>query len=76
MHVMERQVQQFPNDFFVHAALAASYAQLGRTRDAAGAASNVLRSWPFFRTGTFVQQFQRFEDRDAILKGLLKAGLK
>lgn len=76
VRVMERQVQQFPSDLFVNAALAASYAQLGRSADAAGAASNVLRSWPFFRTGTFVQQFQRAEDRDAILEGLLKAGLK
>jgi adenylate cyclase len=76
VRVMERQVQQFPNDFFIHVALAASYAQLGRKDDAARAASSTLRSWPFFHADTFVQQFQRMKDRDAILAGLLKAGLK
>lgn len=76
VRVMERQEQQFPSDFFVHAALAASYAQLGRKEDAARAASSVLRSWPFFHVDTFVTQFRRTRDRDAIKEGLLKAGLK
>ena len=76
VRVMERQVQQFPSDFFIHAALAASYAQLGRNGDAARAASSTLRSWPFFRIDTFVPQFQRTQDRDAIRDGLRKAGLK
>ncbi|HJR22598.1 MAG TPA: adenylate/guanylate cyclase domain-containing protein [Dongiaceae bacterium] len=75
VRVMERQEQQFPSDFFIHAALAASYAQLGRTEDAARAASSVLRSWPFFHVDTFVTQFRRTRDRDAIREGLLKAGL-
>jgi adenylate cyclase len=76
VRVMERQEQQFPSDFFVHAALAASYAQLGRKEDAARAATSVLRSWPFFHVDTFVTQFRRTQDRDAIRDGLRKAGLK
>jgi adenylate cyclase len=76
VRVMERQEQQVPSDFFIHAALAASYAQLGRTEDAARAASGTLRSWPFFHVDTFVQQFQRTQDRDAIREGLRKAGLR
>ena len=76
VRVMERQERQFPSDFFVHAALAASYAQLGRKEDAARAATSVLRSWPFFHVETFVTQFRRTQDRDAIREGLLKAGLK
>jgi TolB-like protein/class 3 adenylate cyclase/Flp pilus assembly protein TadD len=76
VRVMERQAQQFPSDFFVHAALAASYAQLGRKEDAARAVTSVLRSWPFFHVDTFVAQFRRMKDREAIREGLLKAGLK
>ena len=76
VRVMERQEQQFPSDFFVHAALAASYAQLGRKEDAARAATSVRRSWPFFHVDTFVTQFRRTQDRDTIREGLLKAGLK
>ncbi|MBA4099225.1 MAG: adenylate cyclase [Rhodospirillum sp.] len=76
VHVMERQVHLFPSDFFIHTALAASYAQLGRRGDAALAASNTLRAWPFFEVNTFVQQFQRPQDRAVISAGLRRAGLK
>ena len=76
VRVMERQETLVPSDFFIHAALAASYAQLGRKEDAARAASSTLRSWPFFHIDTFVTQFRRPQDRDAIREGLLKAGLK
>jgi adenylate cyclase len=76
VRVMERQEQQFPSDFFIHAALAASYAQLGRMDDAARTASSTLRSWPFFHVDTFVTQFRRTQDREAIREGLLKAGFK
>lgn len=69
-------LRQFPEDYFNNACLAASYAQLGRMEDAAKAARDTLRNWPFFRVETFVSQFKRAEDRKVIAEGLRKAGLK
>jgi len=65
-----------PNDSFVHAGLAASYAQLGRKQEAARAAGDVLRTWPFFRVDQFITNFQAEADRASIAEGLRKAGLK
>ncbi len=65
-----------PNDYFIHAGLAASYAQLGRRDEAAHAAEDLRRVWPFFETDTFVQQFQSEANRALIVDGLRKAGLK
>jgi TolB-like protein/class 3 adenylate cyclase/Tfp pilus assembly protein PilF len=75
VRVMEVGVRQNPDDYFDLAALAASYAELGRTDDAAGAATATLRAWPFFHVETFISQFQREEDRALIAEGLRKAGL-
>ncbi len=74
--VMEGAVHQNPDDYFAHACLAASYAQLGRTEDAARAAKATLHAWPFFHVDTFTSQFNREADRAAIAEGLRKAGLK
>jgi len=76
VRVMEPAVRQNPNDYFTHAGLAASYAQLGRTEDALRAADGTLHAWPFFRVDAFVSQFNREADRTAIAEGLRKAGLK
>jgi adenylate cyclase len=69
-------VRQFPGDYFNYSCLAASYARLGRKEEAAKAAAETLRAWPFFHVDTFVSQFSRSEDRVAIAEGLGKAGLK
>jgi len=63
-----------PNDYFNYAGLAASYAQLGQTDEAAYAASEVRRVWPFFKVDTFITQFDS-RDRALIAEGLHKAGL-
>jgi adenylate cyclase len=76
VRVMEVGVRQNPGDYFNLAALAASYAQLGRRDDAAAAAAATLRSWPFFHVETFISQFRREADRALIAEGLRKAGLK
>ena len=76
VRVAEAALRQGPNDYFTHACLAASYAQLSRMEDAAQAASGTLHAWPFFRVETFVSQFNREADRTAIATGLRKAGLK
>lgn len=75
-HVMERSLPKNPDDYFTHAALAATYAQLGRAEDAARAAQETLTAYPFFSVDIFVYQFYRTSDRAAIADGLHKAGLK
>jgi adenylate cyclase len=65
-----------PNNYFVHAGLAASHAQLGRKEEAAHAAADVLRTWPFFRVDQFITNFQDEADRALIAEGLRKAGLE
>jgi adenylate cyclase len=65
-----------PLGYFIPAGLAASYAQLGRKEDAAQAARDVLRTWPFFRVDQFITNFQDETDRALIAEGLRKAGLE
>ena len=76
IRITESALTQNPSDYFVHAALAASYAQLGRTEDATRAAAATLRAWPFFQVDAFVTQFRSEADRAFIADGLRKAGLK
>jgi len=64
-----------PSDYYNHAGLAASYAQLGRTDEAVHAAGEVRRVWPFFDVDSFVAQFDA-ANRALIVEGLHKAGLK
>jgi TolB-like protein/class 3 adenylate cyclase/Tfp pilus assembly protein PilF len=73
--VQEAALRRSPNDYYVHAGLAASYAQLGRDIDAKRAAENTLRTWPFFSAVEFASQFSDV-NYVAIVSGLSKAGLK
>jgi len=76
-----------PSDYWNHAGLAASYAQLGRTDEAAHAAEEVRRLWPFFDVDNFAAPFYTGcmlaapssaceANRALIAEGLHKAGLK
>jgi adenylate cyclase len=65
-----------PGDYFNYAGLAASYAQLNRKDEAAHAASDLKRVWPFFAIDSFTRQFQGEADRALIVEGLRKAGLQ
>jgi len=65
-----------PDDYFNHAGLAASYAQLGRKDEAVHAADDLRRVWPFFEVDSFVAQFEGDANRALIVEGLRKAGLK
>jgi hypothetical protein len=62
-----------PSDYFNHAGLAASYAQLGRKDEAVQAAKEVRCIWPFFDVDTFAAQFDE-ANRALIVEGLHKAG--
>jgi len=75
VRVQEAAVRKTPNEYFIHAGLAASYAQLGRMAEARRAAEETLRTWPFFSAQAFAQQFSDV-NYPAIVSGLNKAGLK
>lgn len=76
IRVQQVALRHSPEDYFVHACIAASYAQLGLKEDAAKAAQNTLRTWPFFSVEQFAEQFDGERAREAITDGLRKAGLK
>ena len=59
-----------------HIILAAAYAQLGRSDDAAHEAQDVLRLNPFFEIDNYGTVFRNRADREKIVEGLHKAGLK
>jgi tetratricopeptide (TPR) repeat protein len=80
-------IRTSPSDYFNHAGLAASYAQLGRTDEAVHAAGEVRRVWPFFDVDSFVALFDTGcwhaatpstckANHALIIEGLHKAGLK
>ena len=76
VRVQEAAVRKTPNEYFIHAGLAASYAQLGRMTDAKRAAQDTLRTWPFFRVDEFADQFAGIAQKAVIKEGLRQAGLK
>ncbi len=73
---IERGVAQYPDFVGNYIALAAAYAQAGRSEDAARAAEKILRLDPFFELESYGSVFSNPADRAAIKKGLRKAGLK
>jgi adenylate cyclase len=74
--VAERGLVRHPDFVGNHIALAAAYAQAGRSEDAARAAEKVLKLDPFFEVEAYGTVFQNPADRAAIKQGLRKAGLK
>ena len=56
--------------------LAAAYAELGRMPDAERAAGEVKRLSPFFEVDQFVRQREYEQSRQALARGLIKAGLQ
>jgi adenylate cyclase len=73
---MEQGVARHPNFVGNHIALAAAYAQAGRSEEAARAAAKVLRLDPFFEVESYGTVFRNPADRAVIIEGLRKAGLK
>ena len=72
---LEVGLSKSPKDYFIHAGLAATYAEMGRTEAATAAAEALLKAWPFFEVDKFAEQFQGAQDRVRIVEGLRKAGL-
>jgi len=76
VRVLERGLTRKPDFAGHHIALAAAYAQLGRSEDAANAAATALRLNPFFEVDSYGSVFRNPADRAAITHGLRKAGLE
>jgi adenylate cyclase len=73
---IERGVAQYPDFAGDYIALAAAYAQAGRSEEAARAAEKVLRLDPFFEVESYGTVFRNSADREYIREGLRKAGLE
>ncbi len=73
---LERGVAQYPDFAGDYLALAAAYAQAGRSEEAARAAEKILRLDPFFEVESYGSVFRNASDREHIREGLRKAGLE
>jgi adenylate cyclase len=76
IEIFERGKAKNPNYAFIHAVLAAAYAQVGRPADATREAEMVRRLDPFFEVASFGSKFRNNQDRERIAEGLRKAGLR
>ncbi len=76
IRTLERGLARRPDFVGHHIVLAAAYAQLERSEDAAQEAATVLRLDPFFEVDSYGSLFRNPADRAKIAEGLRKAGLK
>ncbi|HHP7235201.1 MAG TPA: adenylate/guanylate cyclase domain-containing protein [Desulfobacterales bacterium] len=76
IQVFEESASRWPDWLGSHLVLAAAYAQAGRTGEAAREAEEIRRLDPFFTIDDFGTAFRNPADRDQIVEGLRKAGLK
>ncbi len=76
LSLLKRGLARKPDFLGSHIALAAAYAQLGHSKEAASEAATVLRLDPFFELESYGTVFRNPADRSAIIDGLRKAGLK
>jgi adenylate cyclase len=65
-----------PNSSWLYISLAAAYAQAGRKEDAKRSAEMAMKLHPFFEVESSFTLFRNPADREKILEGLRKAGLK
>jgi adenylate cyclase len=74
----KKTIQRRPNNAPAHAWLAATYALMGREQEAQAEAAEVLRINPKFSVAyvTKILPFKRQSDKDQLIEGLRKAGLK
>ncbi|MGB5421145.1 MAG: tetratricopeptide repeat protein [Desulfobacterales bacterium] len=74
--ILEKGLIQWPEFSGLHIVLAAAYAQTDRIDAAVQAASEVRRLEPFFELDSFGRALRNPSDRDKLIAGLRKAGLK
>jgi tetratricopeptide (TPR) repeat protein len=74
--ILEKGLIQWPEFSGLHIVLAAAYAHTDRMDAAAEAASEVRRLEPFFELDSFGRALRNPSDRDKLIVGLRKAGLK
>ena len=72
---LERSISQSPDFQFGHQVLAATYGQLGRSREAYREADAVRRLYPFFQADEYGGQFRDPEHAAHVIDGFRKAGL-
>ncbi len=74
--ILENSIGKYPDEVFLHIALAAAYAQAGRSADAGREVQAVMKLHPFFRIDSYGRAFRIPDDREHIIAGLRKAGLQ
>jgi adenylate cyclase len=65
-----------PNSAWIHLGLVAAHAQAGRSEEAKRSAEMAMKLHPFFEVESSFTLFRKPADREKILEGLRKAGLK
>ena len=76
LKMLEKGVIKRPDFAGYQIAFAATYAQLGRSEEAARAVDTLLRLDPFFEVSSFGTGYRNPEHREKIVTGLRSAGLK
>jgi adenylate cyclase len=74
VRILERALARVPENAAMRALLAATYAQLGRPREATRERDALRRVSPFFDTAAFGSRFQNPAHRAYLAEGLAKAG--
>jgi adenylate cyclase len=75
LRVLRQGVVRFPDNPFLHAALAATFAQLDRMPEAARERETVRRLNPYFDSATFGSRFRNPAHHAYLREGVVKAGL-
>jgi TolB-like protein/class 3 adenylate cyclase len=75
LRVLEQGVARSPDNAYLHAALAATFAQLDRMPEAARERTTVRRVGPFFDAAAFGSSFENPAHQAYLAEGLAKAGL-
>ncbi len=76
IRTLQQNLGRNPDHVFSHVPLAAAFAQVGHSEDAAREAAAVRRLHPFFEVASFGTRFRNPADRASIADGLRKAGLE
>ena len=74
--LLERSTAKYPQEVFLHIALAAAYAQAGRSADAEREVQIVMKLHPFFQVDSYGHAFRNPDHRQHINAGLRKAGFQ